>query len=167
MDILTDTDLPDNFRYKNVFRRGKPVHEKFDSFSVRHPAMPLEKRAKIFSPFDALKGFNEAIASKEVIYESRRILSEEDMQMLDEKLNILLTFTINGKTARANRVSVEVTYFSPIDDPDTVEPQGRYLTASGILRKVDDFTRRIVFEDDTVIPMDDIIAIDSPVLDVT
>ncbi|MBR1477336.1 MAG: hypothetical protein IJ608_05170 [Lachnospiraceae bacterium] len=129
--------------------------------------MPIEKRAKIFSPFDALKGFNEAIASKEIIYESRRNLSEEDLQALDQKLNILRSLTINGKTARANRVSVEITYFSPIEDSDTDEPQGRYLTAHGILWKADLFTRKIIFEDDTVIPMDDIIAIDSPVLDIS
>ena len=49
--------LPSSFRYKNVLEKGKPVHDKYDSFSLRHPAMDLSRRAKIFSPFDALKGF--------------------------------------------------------------------------------------------------------------
>ena len=50
--------FPSSFRYKNVLEKGKPVHDKYDSFSLRHPAMDLSRRAKIFSPFDALKGFS-------------------------------------------------------------------------------------------------------------
>ena len=53
------------FRYPDVLRRGRPVHDPQDAFSSRHPAMPLSRRAKIFSPFDALKGFNEALREKE------------------------------------------------------------------------------------------------------
>ena len=45
-------------RYRKVYERGKPKHSPFDDFSIKHPAMDLSRRAKIFSPFDALKGFN-------------------------------------------------------------------------------------------------------------
>ncbi|MDC7278098.1 MULTISPECIES: hypothetical protein [Pseudobutyrivibrio] len=54
-----------NFKYQKVYEKGKPVHQKFDSFSIKHPAMDLSRRAKIFSPFDALKGFNEELAVTE------------------------------------------------------------------------------------------------------
>ncbi len=54
------------FKYQKVYDKGKPVHQKFDSFSIKHPAMDLTRRAKIFSPFDALKGFNEEIAKTEI-----------------------------------------------------------------------------------------------------
>ncbi len=57
-------------RYRKVYERGKPTHEPYDDFSVRHPAMDLSRRAKIFSPFDALKGFNEEIASTGLAFES-------------------------------------------------------------------------------------------------
>ncbi|SOC08046.1 hypothetical protein [Pseudobutyrivibrio ruminis] len=57
-------------RYKKVYERGKPKHSPFDDFSVKHPAMDLSRRAKIFSPFDALKGFNEEIASTELSFEA-------------------------------------------------------------------------------------------------
>ena len=50
------------FRYQKVYDKGKPVHDKYDSFSIKHPPMDLSKRAKIFSPFDALKGFNEELS---------------------------------------------------------------------------------------------------------
>ncbi|SOC16527.1 hypothetical protein [Pseudobutyrivibrio ruminis] len=57
-------------RYKKVYERGKPKHSPFDDFSIKHPAMDLSRRAKIFSPFDALKGFNEEIASTEQSFEA-------------------------------------------------------------------------------------------------
>ena len=155
--------IPKGFRYSEVLRRGKPVHEKFDSFSIKHPSMPLEKRAKIFSPFDALKGFNEAISAKDVIYEYRKTLSDDDIRILDQKLCLLRQLTINRKTSTACNVPVEVTYFHLLEDPDMQEEQGNYLTDSGILRKVDDYSRMLILNDDTRIPIDDIISINSPV----
>ncbi|MBO6284193.1 hypothetical protein [Pseudobutyrivibrio sp.] len=57
-------------RYRKVYERGKPKHTHFDDFSIKHPAMDLSRRAKIFSPFDALKGFNDEIASTEFTFEA-------------------------------------------------------------------------------------------------
>ena len=61
-NVTNTTTLPSSFRYRNVLEKGKPVHDKNDSFSIRHPAMDLSRRAKIFSPFDALKGFNDELS---------------------------------------------------------------------------------------------------------
>ncbi len=61
--------IPSSFKYKKVYERGKPVHRAGDDFSIKHPAMDLSRRAKIFSPFDALKGFNEEIASTELAFD--------------------------------------------------------------------------------------------------
>ena len=70
--------MPANFKYTDVLRRGRPRHEKWDSFSLRHPPMSAAHWAKIFSPFDALDGFDERIAEKEVLYESRIELCDDD-----------------------------------------------------------------------------------------
>ena len=48
--------MPADFKYAEVMRRGKPQHERFDPFSIKHPKMDHGKRAKIFAPFDALRG---------------------------------------------------------------------------------------------------------------
>ena len=61
-NVTNTTALTSSFRYRNVLEKGKPVHDKNDSFSIRHPAMDLSRRAKIFNPFDALKGFNDELA---------------------------------------------------------------------------------------------------------
>ena len=57
--------MPAGFRYMDVYLKGRPQHDKYDSFSIRHPAMDVTHRAKIFNPFDALKGFNEALEAAE------------------------------------------------------------------------------------------------------
>ncbi len=63
--ILGDMPMPKNFKYLNVYLQGKPQHEPFDSFRLKHPSMPLQKRAKIFAPFDALREFDFAIREEE------------------------------------------------------------------------------------------------------
>ena len=106
------------FRYENVIKKGKPIHSKFDDFSIRHPSMPLEKRAKIFSPFDALKGYSEAIASKQIHYLEKKPLNDEDAHQLNLILNMLHQLTLNGKTARKNHVQASVTYFVACQDKE-------------------------------------------------
>ena len=63
--------MPANFRYREVFLKGRPRHDRYDPFRIRHPSMDRGHRAKIFAPFDALKGFNEAVSAKDVLYEDR------------------------------------------------------------------------------------------------
>lgn len=165
MDNPKNITIPKGFRYSEVLRRGKPIHEKFDSFSIKHPSMPLEKRAKIFSPFDALKGFNEAISSKDVIYEYRKTLSDEELRILDQKLCLLRQLNANSKASHAGSIPVEVTFFHPLEDQDMHEAKGSYLTENGILKKVDDFSKMLLLNDDTRIPINEIISINSPVFD--
>ena len=62
--------MPADFGYREVFLRGKPKHERLDPFSVRHPKMDVGHRAKIFAPFDALKGFDEALAAQTAMSEA-------------------------------------------------------------------------------------------------
>ena len=37
-----------------------------------HPRMPMDERAKIFSPFDPLKGFREELRRRERLVEERQ-----------------------------------------------------------------------------------------------
>ena len=82
--------MPADFIYKDVFLKGKPVHQRFDRFRLRHPTMDCGRRAKIFAPFDALAGFNEAVAAKEVLYEFRRELDDGEKEELNRKLSLNL-----------------------------------------------------------------------------
>lgn len=61
--------------------------------NVRVP-MPPAKRAKIFSMFDALKGFQEALAAQEVIPEERKYLAEDRVEELNAVMFSLKRGTI-------------------------------------------------------------------------
>lgn len=125
--------MPADFRYKAVYDRGKP------SLPKKHPMMDTGHRAKIFAPFDALRGFNLAIMSKEVLYVPKRILEEAEQEELNRRLTILHNLTINGRMARANKPVAEVTYFVPCTDRnhEAYGWKGTYTTIKDIVWNVD------------------------------
>ena len=57
--------LPPNFKYRDAYLRGRPKHQKTDPFRIRHPVMDIGRRAKIFAPFDALRGFSAALLAQD------------------------------------------------------------------------------------------------------
>ncbi|MBQ4240243.1 MAG: hypothetical protein II672_03955, partial [Oscillospiraceae bacterium] len=155
--------MPADFRYREVFLKGKPQHDRCDPFRIRHPRMNTGHRAKIFAPFDALKGFNEAVSAKEVLYEHRIELSPEDAAELDRRLTILHNLTYNSRMARANRVQVSVTYYQPCMDPnhDDYRLRGQYQTISGICWNVDAEVNRTITIDRMKLSLDDVLRIDA------
>ena len=92
--------MPLDFKYKNVLQRGRPKHNKYDDFYRKHPPMDRVRWAKIFAPFDALDGFDEAVGAKLVQYEERRDLSECEKEELDQKLSTLQRSGCAAKQAR-------------------------------------------------------------------
>ncbi len=59
------------FAYNDIIGLHRPAHDG-DAFSRRHPKMAQLNRAKIFAPFAALSGYDEAVRSKQVPYVPRR-----------------------------------------------------------------------------------------------
>ena len=150
--------MPANFQYADVLRRGQPQHERFDLFRLRHPSMDTGKRAKIFASFDALKGFNEAVAAKEVLYEFKRELDDVEKEELNRKLVVLHSMTYNSRAAEKNKVVVTVTYYVPCADKNSSSYgcRGQYVKISGICRYVG---LRAITVDKTVIPFENILEI--------
>ena len=108
--VIGAMQMPADFKYKEIFLAGRPKHEPYDAFRRKHPEMEPGHRAKIFAPFDALKGFKECIASKQVPYEKKRSLSDEAQAELDRKLAVLRNLTWNSRMAARNRPAVKVRY---------------------------------------------------------
>ena len=75
--ILGYMPMPENFKYRKVFLAGKPRHDASDAFRLRHPSMDLSRRARIFAPFDALRGFRFAIMEQEVLHAESLRMEEE------------------------------------------------------------------------------------------
>jgi len=68
---------------------------------------------------------------------------------LNEKLS-----KINGQIDEQPQVSI--TYFQP----DKKKAGGTYITATGVVKKINPYERTVVMQDATMIPMDDISEID-------
>ena len=166
--VLGYMPMPANFRYREVALRGRPQHKGWDAFSIKHPPMPASRWAKIFSPFDALKGFNEAVTSKEVQYVYKKVLAPDDEAELDRKLNVLHNLTWNGHMARINKPEVTVTFFVPCADTDNFAygNAGSYETVKGTVLKVDtEVARTITLITDVgkkTISFEDLYEVDAP-----
>ena len=156
--------MPAGFRYRDVFLKGRPKHDRFDSFRIKHPQMDVGKRAKLFAPFDALRGFNFAILMKNELYEDQLVLSPEDQEEMDRRFEILHDLTYNSRIARANRVQVTITYYEPCSDvnSESYGSQGQYKTITGICWNVDAEVTKTILVDEMRIRMEDIREIDSP-----
>ena len=152
--------MPETFRYKDVFLQGQPHHSIYDDFCLKHPPMPLSKRAKIFAPFDALRGYDFEIDLKKAVYEEKRLLSEGEKEELNRRLTILWNLTRNSRLARQNRVHVTVTWYMPCTDQhhEDCGVKGKYVTASGVVRQVNPQFLRL---DDRKISLEDILTIES------
>ncbi|MBP3856298.1 MAG: hypothetical protein IK990_11885 [Ruminiclostridium sp.] len=150
--------MPADFKYADVLRRGRPVHRQHDVFAVKHPAMDPGKRAKIFSPFDALKGFTDAVEAKDELYEERIELSEDECAELDSVITDLLELVRNGSAARENSVTVTVTHFVPCVDEnnDAYGCRGQYVETTGIVNCIDPVIRKTITVDGKRIRFGDI-----------
>ena len=117
--------------------------------SATKPQMSMIDRAAQFSPFAALTGYDAAIK------ETGR-LTDEKIEMDEEALNILnMKFQILARSLD-DEPEVTFTYFKP----DERKAGGAYLTASGVVKKIDDFERMIVMQNGMKMPMDDILNIE-------
>ncbi len=151
--------MPAAFHYRSLFLQGRPRHEKYDDFWIRHPPMDHVHRAKIFAPFDALAGFDDCINSKDVLYEEKRILSGSEKDDLNDKLSLLHSLTCNGRAARVNSPVATVNSFVPCSDEhsDWYHRGGRCESYTGTVKKVD---AGALVVDDKTIALDDIVGID-------
>ena len=161
--MLGYMSVPDDFKYDDVLRHGRPVHAVNDSFAVKHPAMAAGKRAKIFSPFDALKGFSDAVEAKDELYCERAELSEDECAELDGKIADLLELVHNGSSARENNVTVTVTHFVPCTDMDNdaYGYRGRYVETTGGVSCIDT-VKRLITVDGRMIRFSDIQRLEKP-----
>jgi hypothetical protein len=122
--------------------------------SSTHPHMPLADRAAQFSPFAALTGHDAAIRETERLTDQRIELDETAKAVLDEKLRLLL----EEDTGNAE---VSITYFRP----DVKKNGGAYMTVTSRIKRMDNIEHTILLASGQAIPIDDVVEIDSPMLD--
>ena len=148
--------------YRDLLSLQRPAHAD-DAFSRRHPKMTPLNRAKLFAPFAALAGFEEAARSKEVPYVPRRALDADEAYALNALLNRICRLTRTGALARMHRVIARVEYFETCTDRnhEGYGVLGLYHTLTGTVRRVDP-VKQLVLIGDRAIPFSDISGITDP-----
>ena len=120
--------------------------------SKKHPRMTRTARAAQFSPFAALTGYNEAIKETSRLTDEQLELDDTEKAQLNEKLQ-LLRQQLPRQLPR--QLPITITFFIP----DTKKAGGSYQTITGPVKKIQEYERRLIMTDGTIIPIDTIIGL--------
>lgn len=158
--MIGEMSMPADFIYRGTIERGRTEHHKNGDFRLKHPSMDVVKRAKIFSPFDALKGFSDALAQKEVIYEDKRELADDEIAVISRKLGILQEISQKRNRSIEPKPEISVTYYVPCSDRNNSAYgyRGQYLSVTGVCSEIGANTLTI---DNKVIAFNNLRSIDS------
>ena len=112
--------------------------------SCRLPMRRLDRAAQ-FAPFAALTGFGDVIGECSRLTEGEIILSEEEIEALNEKLR-----EIGERISEKPEISVLCF------QPDEQKSGGAYREMTGRVKKLDEVYKQVVLTDGTRIPMETI-----------
>ncbi len=131
-------------KYGDIIEMERPQTE--ESFR-KHPRMTLQNRAKIFSPFAALRGYDEQLAAEKQRTERvpKRILTEEEMSAVES-------------ADAGHQGHDHVRYFKEDTAHPEVRAVGNYITLTGKADRIDPVFRTLQV-DDTVVPFEDLVEI--------
>ena len=126
MDYLNSKEARETARkYADILHAARPASEE----SLRkHPRMPLENRAKIFSPFAALRGYEQEIAREG--WKMRRVERPIPSEGEIEKLSAKLARVMKG-------MEVQVFYFQEDTADSSCRHMGCYCETSGRVQAID------------------------------
>ena len=101
---------------------------------LKHERMSLFERAAQFSPFAALTGYDEMIDEEAREVDAQEELSDEDMDLLNTKLNLIADTLEEG-----HHPLLKFTYFIS----DKLKEGGSYVNITERVRKIDVVGRKI------------------------
>ncbi|MFT4105184.1 MAG: hypothetical protein QM657_05415 [Lacrimispora sp.] len=122
--------------------------------SEKHPHMAVSDRAAQFSPFAALTGYDAAVKETARLTDERAELDEYMKAVLSHKMQII-------SDRFKEQPEIAITYFQP----DEKKNGGAYVTADGIIKKIDEYERIMIMADGTVISIDEIIGIEGQIFE--
>lgn len=137
--------MADKFPYEDIV--NLPPH-----ISKKHPQPTMMDRAARFAPFAAITGYEEMVLEEARVTDERVELDEGTKELLNAKLQMALDFA-------DYEPEITITHFVP----DKKKSGGAYLPHTGIIKKIDENERTVVFIDKTVIQIDNIYAIDGEI----
>lgn len=114
--------------------------------------MPRSNRAASFSPFAALSGYDDAVKETARLTDTQIEIGEDAKIALNERLRIAMEQTENHPV-------ITVTYFVA----DSRKAGGAYVKHTGVIKKIDECERKVIFRDQMVIPIDCIYEMDGEI----
>ncbi len=117
--------------------------------SKTRPHMSMINRAAQFAPFAALSGYDESVRETERLTEHRVELDESEIAALNDKLQYLY-LTKDEHPEACFTCFVE----------DGRKEGGSYVKISGTVKNIDAVFCYVVMDDNTLVPIRDIYAID-------
>ncbi len=149
-----------NFGTMLFMSKATPAFPYEDIVNCKRPTFPHRKtmsqrdRAAQFSPFSALRGYDEEISEVTRFLEERKGVSEIDSEELNAKLNFLASI------ARA-RPEVIVTHY----EAGLTKEGGSYVKETRVIRFVNLAERKIIFLDYKELSFDDIASLEGKVFE--
>jgi hypothetical protein len=131
------------FPYEDIINLPRPISKKY-------PQPSMMDRAARFAPFAAITNYEEMVLEEARVTEERILLDENELTLLNEKLNIIQEFL--GKLPENT-----VTYFKP----DKRKSGGAYISITGTVKRIDQYERNLIMSDDKKIRIDDIYKLES------
>ena len=135
-----DTDL---HRYDDIIHLNYP-------YKTSRKRMSLNMRGAQFAPFAALTGHDASVKETARLTDTRIELNEQQKVIVDMKLSYLSSII-------SQHPKINVVYF----EEDLRKKGGTYLSKEGALKKIDEYTKRLIFEDQSYIYISDIYTIES------
>lgn len=114
--------------------------------------MPRSNRAASFSPFAALAGYDDAVKETARLTDTQIEIGEDAKTALNERLQIAME-------QMENYPVITVTYFVA----DIRKDGGAYVKHTGVIKKIDECERKVIFRDRTIIPIDSIYEMDGEI----
>ncbi len=130
--------MAEKFPYEDIV--DLPPH-----ISKKHPQPTMLERAARFDPFAAITGYEEMVLEEARVTDERIELDEGTKEILNAKLQMAVDFA-------DSEPEITITHFVA----DKKKAGGAYVKHTGVIKKVDEYERLVVFTDKTSIFIDDI-----------
>lgn len=135
--------MAEKFPYEDIV--NLPPH-----ISKKHPQPTMLERAARFAPFAAITGYEEMVLEEARVTDERVELDEGTLSLLNEKLNMIQEF-LNEEP------EIKILYF----EPDKMKSGGAYVTATGVVKRIDEYEQLVIMTDGTKIRIGDIYGLES------
>lgn len=126
--------------YDDIINLDRPIS--------KHPHLSIDSRASQFAPFAALVGYDEQVKETARLTDKKIEIDDGLREILNNKLNYI------NEHIKEN-IEVSITYFVK----DSKKNGGKYLSKTGIVKRIDSVNETIKFTDNEIIYMKDVINI--------